>query len=173
MEPRVRVREPFAVLGIVIRISRGSETPDLFAGIWRQFESHRPRIEPVAIGKHYFGVNFPTDQEGVTDYGAGMMIRDDTPIPLGLEKRRVPGGQFAVFECPVETIGDGYRYIFTVWLRGAAVDFDPAVPVFEEYPENTAQQPVCIHVPICQRHEEAQVTAAQPTGEPSLSENSA
>jgi len=155
MEPRITAREPFAVLGIVTRIRRGSETPELFARAWRQFESYRQRIESVAIGKHYFGVNFPTDQEDVTEYVAGMMIGDDTPIPLGLEKRRVSGGQFAVFECAVEAIGDRYKHIFTVWFRGATVDFDPAVPVFEEYPESTQEQPVCIHVPIRQRHEEA------------------
>lgn len=153
MEPRITAREPFAVLGIVTRIRRGSETPELFANVWRQFESYRQGIQSVAIGRHYFGVNVPTDQEDATDYVAGMMVGDDTPIPVGLEKRPVPGGQFAVFECPVGAIGDTYRYIFTAWLRDATVDFDPAVPVFEEYPESTSQRPVRIHVPIRQRHE--------------------
>ena len=43
----------------------------------------------------------------------------------GLEKRTVVGGQFAVFDCPVEAIGETYRHIFTSWLPGATVRLDP------------------------------------------------
>jgi predicted transcriptional regulator YdeE len=156
MEPRITARAPFAVLGVVTRVRRGSETPELFTHIWKEFESHRQRIAAVATGRHYFGVSFPTDQEDETDYVAGMMVGDDAPIPAGLEKRTVSGGQFAVFECPVEAIGAMYQHIFTAWVPGATVKFDPAVPVFEEYPESTPQQPVCIHVPLRQEHEESQ-----------------
>jgi predicted transcriptional regulator YdeE len=147
-------RGPFAVLGVVSQVRRGSETPELFAGIWRRFESYRQEIESLAIGKRYFGVNFPADKEDITEYLAGMMVADDAPILEGLEKRTVSGGQFAVFECPVEAIGESYRHIFTVWLPGATVQIDPTTPVFEEYPENTSQQPVCVHIPVRQQHEE-------------------
>jgi predicted transcriptional regulator YdeE len=141
-------REPFAVLGVVSHVRRGSETPGLFAGIWRRFESRRQEIESLSIGAHYFGVNFPTDTEDVTDYLAGMMVVADAPCPKGLERRTVSGGRFAVFECPVEAIGESYQHIFGVWLPGATVRLDPAMPVFEEYPESGSQQPVCVHVPI-------------------------
>jgi len=148
MDPKITQCDPFAVLGIVTRVRRGSESPELFAGIWREFESCREQIESLAIGKHYFGVNFPTDREDVSDYLAGMMVAEDAPTPEGLEKRIVVGGRFAVFECPVEAIGETYRQVFTVWLPGAEVQFDPAVPVFEEYPECVSVQPVCIYVPV-------------------------
>jgi predicted transcriptional regulator YdeE len=149
MEPRITWRRPFAVLGVVTRVRRGSETPQLFAGIWRKFESYRQKIESLAIGKDCFGVSFPTDTEDVTDYLAGMMVAADAAIPEGLEKRTISGGRFAVFECPVEAIGETYQHIFTVWLPGATVRFDPTVAVFEEYPESsTSLQPVCVHVPV-------------------------
>jgi predicted transcriptional regulator YdeE len=156
MEPRIAARAPFAVLGVATRVSRGSESPELFTRIWKEFESYRQRIAAVAIGRHYFGVSFPTDQEGETDYVAGMMVGDDAPVLPGLDRRTVSGGQFAVFECRVEAIGAMYQHIFTVWAPGATVRFDPAVPVFEEYPESTAQQPVCIHVPLRQEREASQ-----------------
>ena len=105
-------------------------------------------IESLSIGKHYFGVNFPTDKEDVTEYLAGMMVPAGSPIPEGLEKRTVSNGQFAVFECPVEAIGDRYQHIFTVWLPGAQVQFDPTMPVFEEYPERESAEPVRIHIPV-------------------------
>ncbi len=118
MDPRITQREPFAVLGVVTQVRQGSETPELFANIWRKFESRRQEIEFLVIGEHYFGVNFPTDKEDVTDYLAGMMVAADVPILEGLEKRTVSGGQFAVFECPVESIGESYQHIFTEWLPG-------------------------------------------------------
>ena len=158
MEPRITVRAPFAVLGVLARITRGSETPELFTRIWVDFESYRERIAAVAIGRHYFGVHFPTNQEDETDYVAGMMVGDETPVPLGLEKRTVSGGQFAVFECPVEGIGAMYQHIFTRWMPGARVEFNPAGGVIEEYPEGTPQQPVSIHVPIRRQPERARFT---------------
>ena len=148
MEPRIIVREPFTILGVMTRITRGTETPGLFVGIWQQFEANRQTVAALARGTHYFGVNLPTDHEDVTDYVAGMVVDDDATVPQGLEKRRVPGGRFVVIECPVGAIGDTYRHIFTVWLREAAVEFDPAAPVFEEYPPDAPPQPVRIHVPV-------------------------
>ena len=141
-------RGPFTVLGVQSQIKRGSETPELFAGIWMQFESRGQEIELLAIGKHYFGVNFPTDKEDVTDYLAGMMVPGESHVPDGLEKRTVPGGQFAVFECPVEAIGETYRHIFTAWLPNAPVRFDPTVAVFEEYPGKTSEMLIRIHIPV-------------------------
>ncbi|MDJ0708249.1 MAG: GyrI-like domain-containing protein [Leptolyngbyaceae cyanobacterium MO_188.B28] len=153
MDPRITQRRPFAVLGVVTQVRQGSETPEAFADIWRKFESRRQEIESLAIGEHYFGVNFPTDKEDVTDYLAGIMVAADAPILEGLEKRTVSGSQFAVFECQVETIGESYQHIFTDWLPGATVQFNPTVPVFEEYPESTSQQPVRVHVPIRRQDE--------------------
>jgi len=150
MHPVMTKRRPFTVLGVQTKIKRGSETPELFAGIWKQFESRGQEIELLSIGKHYFGVNFPTDKEDVTDYLAGIMVPDESHVPDGLEKRTVSGGQFAVFECPVEAIGETYRHIFTVWLPDAPVPFDPAVAVFEEYPEKTSEKPIRIHIPVRQ-----------------------
>ncbi|MDJ0741559.1 MAG: GyrI-like domain-containing protein [Gammaproteobacteria bacterium] len=148
MQPRIVEHGPFTVLGIVTRIESGRETPELFADIWREFESRRREIETLATEKRYFGVRFATDDANVSDYLAGMRVAADTPIPDRLEIRTLPAGRFAVFECAVADIGDSYRYIFTVWLPGASVDLDPAGPVFEAYPEDRSHEPVCIHVPI-------------------------
>ena len=155
MEPRLIHRETSRVLGIATQIRRGSETSELFAGIWGKFESRRQEIESVALGETYFGVRFPTEDEDVSDYLAGMVVAADTPPLDGLEKRTVPGGPFAVFECPVEAIGETYRYIFTGWFANSDARFDPTGPVFEEYPEDTSKRPVRIYVPL-----ERPITAA-------------
>jgi predicted transcriptional regulator YdeE len=79
-----------------------------------------------------------------------MPVAVETLCPGELEVRTIPGGQFAVFECPVQAIGATYQYIFTVWLPSAAFQLDAALPSFEEYPESTSDQPVRIHIPVRQ-----------------------
>jgi len=151
MTPRMTTCGAFAVLGVARRIDRGSESPELFARIWRTFESRRREIESVATQPTYFGVSLPTDDERVTEYVAGMSIAPDTLAPEGLETRTVQGGEYAVFECSVDAIGDTYQHVFTTWLPGATVQFDNGRPSFEQYPENLAEKPVRLHIPVRQR----------------------
>lgn len=148
MDPVITTRNLFTVLGVQTRITRGSETPELFTSIWNQFESRRREIEVLSIQNHYFGVNFPTDKEDATEYLSGMMVPIDSPVPKGLQKRDVSGGRFAVFASALEAIGASYRHIFTEWLPHASDQFNPTVPVFEEYPEKESPCPVLVHIPL-------------------------
>ncbi len=148
MEPGIEDRKAFTVLGIQFKIKQGSETAGLFAGIWEKFEAGSDLVESLSLSKKYYGVNFPTDKEDVTEYLAGMMVSRDSPVPNGLVKREVPGGDYALIECPVESIGLCYQNIFTKWLPAASVTFNSKNPVFEEYPEKDSTLPVCIHVPV-------------------------
>jgi predicted transcriptional regulator YdeE len=148
MMPKVESCGAFVVLGVPSRIRRGSESPELFGGIWKTFESRRHEIEPVATRRAYVGVSFPTDAEDVTDYLAGMVVAAGTPAPDGLATRTVSGGQYAVFECPVDAIGATYQHVFGVWLPGATVEFDAARAAFEGYPEHTPEQPVRLYIPV-------------------------
>jgi predicted transcriptional regulator YdeE len=148
MTPRMTTCETFSVLGVASRIARGSESPGLFGGIWRMFESRRQEIECVATQTVYLGVSFPTDDERVTEYLAGMRVAPGTPAPEGLEARKVTGGEYAVFECPLDAIGATYQQVFTAWLPNAAVQFDAGRAPFEEYPEKTPEQPVRLHIPV-------------------------
>ena len=92
MTPRMATCGTFSVVGVASRIGRGSERPELFARIWKRFESRRQDIESVATQKTYFGVSLPT----------------------------------------------------------AMVQFDNRRAAFEEYPENTPEQPVHLYVPVRQ-----------------------
>ena len=148
MEPRIEHRKAFTVLGIQFKIKQGSETAGLFAGIWEKFEAQSDLMESLSLSNKYYGVNFPTEKEDVTEYLAGMMVSGDSPVPNGLVKREVPGGDYAVIECPVEGIGLCYQNIFTKWLPTASLTFNPKNPVFEEYPEKDSTLPVRIHVPV-------------------------
>ena len=150
MTPRMATCGTFSVVGVASRIGRGSESAELFARIWKAFESRRQDIEPVATQKTYLGVSLPTDDERVTEYVAGMRVAPDTPAPDGLDCRTVQGGEYAVFECPVDAIGTTYQHVFSVWLPTAVVQFDNRRAAFEEYPENTPEQPVHLYIPVRQ-----------------------
>jgi predicted transcriptional regulator YdeE len=153
MTPRIETRDRFVVLGVSDAVRRGSETPGLFARIWKTFELRHGEIRTVATGRAYYGVSFPTAEVAVTDYVAGMMVPPDTAPPEGLTLRAVPGGTYAVFDCPVDAIGSTYQHIFGTWLAGAPVQLDQARPSFEQYPEDVAVHPVGIHIPVRPKHE--------------------
>jgi predicted transcriptional regulator YdeE len=148
MTPRMTTCDPFVVLGVTSRVRHGCESPELFGGIWKTFESRRQEVESVATEKVYFGVSFPAAEEGVTEYLAGMKVAPGTPWPEGLEARTVSGGRYAVFECPVDAIGTTYQHVFKEWLPSAAVRFDGGRAPFERYPESAAPQPVSLYIPI-------------------------
>jgi predicted transcriptional regulator YdeE len=138
------------VLGVARPVTRGTETPELFAHIWKAFESRQDEIQPLATGRSYYGVTFPTGDANVTHYLAGMETPSSTPCPDGLEVRSLPGGSYAVFECQVEAIGATYQYVFGTWLPGATVQFDAKRPSFEEYPEDVSRDPVQVWIPVCE-----------------------
>jgi len=151
MTPRMTTCGTFAILGVACRIRRGSESPELFGRIWKTFESRRREIESAATQRVYFGVSFPTDEEGVTEYLAGMTVAAGMPPPDGLEVRTVSGGEYAVFECPLDAIGATYQHVFAVWLPNAAVQIDAGRASFEQYPEKTPEQPVQLYIPVRQQ----------------------
>jgi predicted transcriptional regulator YdeE len=154
MTPQMETVDPFTVLGVAISITRGSESPELFAGVWRMFESRLEEIRRLATGKVCYGVSFSTPDANATEYLAGMEVPAGTPSPDGLEARLIPGGEYAVFECPVTAIGGTYQHVFGTWLPGATVQFDSARPAFEQYPEDVAEKPVRIHIPVRQKPDE-------------------
>ena len=55
MTPRMTTCGTFSVLGVASRISRGSESAELFGRIWKMFESRQREIEAVATEKVYLG----------------------------------------------------------------------------------------------------------------------
>jgi len=139
----------FSVLGFQSRIIRGSETAGVFAKIWSGFEQRQTEIESISLNPQYYGISFPSETPAVFDYFAGMIVANDAKIPVGMKKRSVPEGEYAVFECPYSEIGSCYQRIFQEWLPRASVVFAPNRPSFEEYPEkHNIERPVCINIPV-------------------------
>jgi predicted transcriptional regulator YdeE len=148
MRPQRVTIVPFSVLGAADSIRCGSETPELLSRIWRLFESHLDSIRMVAMGKLCYGVTIPTARANVAEYVARMEVAAYTPTPDGLVVRLIPAGTYAVFECPVDSIGDMYQHVFATRLPGSTVQVDAGRPFCEQYPEEVTEMPVRLHIPV-------------------------
>lgn len=152
MEPKIINRNSFLVMGTETRITPESENVETYGRIWQEFESYRSQIMFNSIDQKYYGVSFSTGEQGSDDYLAGMAVRDATDIPEGLVAREIPAARYAVFECPVQKIGETYQFIFREWLPNSQYEISNLTPVFEQYPPaGDEESPVLIHIPIQQK----------------------
>jgi hypothetical protein len=54
-QPDLVHRKGFLVMGTVTSIKPGTEHPETFASIWKDFETHRERIERQSTDPRYYG----------------------------------------------------------------------------------------------------------------------
>lgn len=149
MEPKIIDLDGFAVSGMLNRISPEKESTESYRMIWEAFETYHDQIKPHSTDMAYYGVSFTAGEEGVIDYIAGMAVKDDYAVSEGLAMRRIPAARFAVFECPVDAIGETYKRIFGEWLPKSPYGFNGSAPAFEQYPpEGEDPSPVHIYIPI-------------------------
>jgi len=152
MEPEIVKRDAFVVMGIAERVTPAEEDPTTYERIWRRFEGFQDQIKQYSVDQAYYGVSFATDEEGVIDYVAGMAVGKVEAIPEGLVIREIPAARCAVFECPVEHIGETYRYIFADWFPKSPYVVDEVAASFERYPPMGEEGvPIQIHIPVTER----------------------
>jgi predicted transcriptional regulator YdeE len=148
-EPDIVDRAAFVVAGTATRVVRGTESPEKFREIWETFEARREGLEPLSPDGAYYGVSIPGADPGIFEHLAGMAIRKAAEPPQGLEVREIPAARYAVFECPLQAIGETYRQIFGQWLPRSGYEMKPGAPSFEQYPpREQGTGSVRIHVPI-------------------------
>jgi predicted transcriptional regulator YdeE len=148
VKPKIITLDPFEVMGTMSRIKPEEESSETYVLVWKTFESHLDTIRPQSTDQAYYGVNFPTEDEGVFDYVAGMAVAGADAPSEGLVIRRIPAARYAVFECPASKIGETYQHIFRTWLPGSPYQTSISVPVFEQYAPEGEDPLVRIHVPI-------------------------
>jgi predicted transcriptional regulator YdeE len=152
MGPTLCERKSFAVMGTSTRMSMAEETGENYAKIWSDFEQYNEQLKQLSIDGKYYGVTFPTQQQNIIDYVTAMAVPDRSePLNEGLVVRTVPAAQYAVFECPVEKIGQTYQYIMGQWLPASPYRINPSAASFEEYPPEGQNLPVCIYIPVTER----------------------
>ena len=152
-QPDIVRREGFLVMGTVTHRKPETDRPELIVAIWNDFETRLPSLQRHSVDSKYYGVSFAAGPDGGFDYLAGMAVRPVAKTPAGLEVRQIPAARYAVFACPVQSIGPTYRYIFGQWRAESGYEIDHAAPAFEEYPPATdTNAPVLLHIPIRADH---------------------
>jgi len=152
MEPTICERQAFTIMGTSTCMSPSEETGENYAKIWSDFERYNEQLKQLSIDDKYYGVTFPTQQQNLIDYVTAMAVPDRSePLAEGLVVRTVPAAQYAVFECPVEKIGQTYQYIMGEWLSTSAYRINPSAASFEEYPPEGQDLPVCIYIPVSKK----------------------
>jgi len=148
MEPRLVERDPFTVMGVLVRTK--DDDAD-YGAIWMdRFMPHNDRVKPLSTDGAYYGLGYQRDEDGTFEYVAGMAVKDDAEALEGLVMKKVPAGCSAVFEATVNTIGAAWGRIVREWLPSSQYEYDEPLPCIEYYPPDTStgDSPVLIHVPV-------------------------
>ncbi len=150
MEPTIIQREAFVVMGTLTRIPASEESGEFYEKIWADFEQYNDLLKTLSTNQKYYGVSFNTDEKNIMEYLTAMAVPEGTkPADEKLIVRKIPAARYAVFKCPIESIGKTYHYIFDQWLPGSSYSIKPDAASFEEYPsEGQENLPVSIHIPI-------------------------
>lgn len=160
-QPKIIRREKFLVMGILTRMTPGTESGEKFGAIWNAFEAQRERINIHSTDQKYYGVSFAPASQGQFEYLAGMAITPVQTVPAGLVVREVPTATYAVFACPVPAIGPTKRSIFREWRGTSGYQVDNSAPAFEQYPPaENPEAPVLIHIPIRESRQSEKGTTA-------------
>ena len=140
------------VMGVQVRLDNPMAAD--YESIWQQqFGPRQPEIAPYSSEEAAYGVYFPTEQEGVDDFVAGMAVSGVEEAPEGLVLREVPAAHEAVFRSGLRDLGATWQCIFGEWLPTSGYEHAMGGAPFERFPpgchEGTA--PVTIHVPVRKR----------------------
>jgi predicted transcriptional regulator YdeE len=153
MQPTIRNRELFTVMGISNHISSSEQSSENYAKIWSQFERYNEQLKKISTNRKYYGVTFTAEKQNMVDYIVGMAVPEKaTPIDKEMTVRQIPAAQYAIFECPIQNIGRTYQYIIRKWLPNSPYKINSQAASFEEYPpEGQENLPVCIHIPVIEK----------------------
>jgi predicted transcriptional regulator YdeE len=149
MDPRLVERPAFTVIGYLDR-NRPEEAD--WEAIWSQgFGPQQEMLSRFSPDGAYYGLSYPTEEEGVFDYVAGMAVSEvPDDLPDGLVVREIPAARYATVECDLTEIGATLNALFFEWLPGSPYEYDMRVPTFEWYPPEMGQGDtrVTLYMPV-------------------------
>ncbi|MBM3477013.1 MAG: GyrI-like domain-containing protein [Armatimonadetes bacterium] len=147
LQPSFTDRDAFWVLGIQ---ERANPMQVDYPAFWARFEQRLADVQPLATGPDGYGVYFPIGEPDVVDVFGGVAVLPGAAAPEGLVLREVPGGQYAVFECTMQAIGQTWGTICGEWAPASDYDVDHTKPCFEHFPPGCHEgtEPVRIFVPV-------------------------
>lgn len=148
MKPELVEHETFRVLGIQRRIDPMNTD---YMKLWRdELGPYYATIGRLGRGEGWYGVYFPSEEEGKVDFVAGMVVGDLDEVPEGLVVRDIPAAKMAVFTASIDNLGETWRNIYSGWLAEAGLAGDHTTACFEYFPPGAemGKADVSISVPV-------------------------
>ena len=131
MEPRYIDKEAFLVVGVP---ARGSPSSLPYDRLWGALDEHYPALEGHLLDPAGYGAYYPSGEEGVVEFIAGVAMREaPDPLPAGLVAREVPAAHYAAFSCTLREVGRSYGFIYGEWQPPAGYAFDHVSPGLEVF----------------------------------------
>lgn len=123
---------PLAGMHVATDMERSkTDCPDLWS---KKFDARMPEI-PYDGEMRSYGLSFASGEDGAFVYWAAMPIREDAPLPEGLERTVLPAGQYAeVAIDSLDDIGPAYEFIYKWSLAQDDYVLDMRRPGYEFYP---------------------------------------
>ena len=140
LEPNLMTIEDFWAAGLSVSTTEEENMSDsVIPKLWGRFTPYMEKgIEGRLDNEVSYGI-CDGDGERFT-YLAGVPVGEETAAPDGLTKKRVPGGDFAVFihqgELGENKLADLYltmQYIYNQWLPESEYEYDMDRVDFEKY----------------------------------------
>jgi predicted transcriptional regulator YdeE len=139
MKPTTVFRDAFTIIGVS---ARGNPREIDYKALWaRRFMPREAELNLISIEAGHYGASFTTDERGVIEHIAAMVVNPNAQVPEGMTKREIPGGSYAVFDCTMAIITQTYGYIYGQWAKNATPPVDETRPDFEFYPSGSSDDP--------------------------------
>jgi predicted transcriptional regulator YdeE len=130
LEPRFVERESFTVVGVTTAGQLGDFN---YGEIWeKKYMPMDAVLKPCSIDGGCYGVTLSEGDHLI--YLAGVSASDQQELPKGVEKRWIPAGSFAVFDCVMSTITETMQEVFGQWFYASDKELDTNAVGFEYYP---------------------------------------
>lgn len=135
MQPKIIQQDSFDIIGMGADFELG-QTWDINA-LWNRFNKREQEITGVENTFSY-GICHAPLIGGRPDrhfhYTCGLKAKDETPVPEGMERVRLPGASYAVFthKGHIQDLENTQNYIWKIWLPKSGYELANQ-PDFERY----------------------------------------
>lgn len=148
MDATIVTKPGMRVMGITRRLNPMQTD---WGKLWHEeFEPQMAVLGPLMQGTCCYGLYYDTGEPPLMDFVGAVAVGPGAEPGEGLVVRDVPAGEYACFECRLETLGQTWDGIFREWLPASEYDYDPARPCYEEFAPGTedGRVPVRIYASI-------------------------
>ncbi|MCF7910968.1 MAG: AraC family transcriptional regulator [Candidatus Cloacimonetes bacterium] len=155
MEVKIVEKEAFKVIGLkVVTTQKKNTIPQL----WDKFNARWQDVKNIAQEGVCVGICPSVDDKDFDEntefaYIAGMIVKNFTEVPEGMETLEIPAQKYAVatHKGPLDKLHDTYHYLYAEWLKDSDYEFCPSAEI-EWYDDrfifNSPESEFDIYIPV-------------------------